>query len=178
MSAWEEMKIKDFIKSEDGITAVEFSLVGMPFVLLMIGLMEVGLAFSAASMLEGGTNTAARMIRTGQVQLSADPEGTFRDTLCEHVSAFIRCDDLVYEVLSVPDNEFTNVGGMAPDYDADGKMLSGGFDPGEENDVVLIRTFYDYSFFTYQVGTLMSAGSFNSMPLMTTMVIKNEPYSF
>lgn len=169
---------KRFIDAEDGITAVEFSLVGMPFVLLILGVVEIGLAFAASSLLEGGTNTAARMVRTGQVQNSADPQGTFRDALCNHVSSFIKCDDLRYEVLVVSDNDFANARGLAPAYDADGEMLSGGFDPGEENDIVLVRSFYDYDFFTFQIGNFMSQGTGNSMPLMTTMVIKNEPYNF
>lgn len=173
-----KQSLRRFMRCEDGITAVEFSLVGMPFVLLMLGIVEVGMAFAASSLLEGGTNSAARMVRTGQVQNSVDPEGTFRAALCGHVSSFIKCGDLTYEVLTVPDNDYSNAGGLAPNYNAEGEMLSGGFDPGEENDVVLIRAFYKYPFFTYQIGESMSGGSGNSMPLVTTMVIKNEPYKF
>lgn len=163
---------------ESGVTAVEFALVGLPFTILIVGLLELGLAFGAASLLEGGTSDAARMIRTGQVQDSGDPEVTFRDALCGHVDALIACDDIIYEVITLPNQEFTEAPNFPPSYDVDGNLNGGGFDPGAENDVVLIRSFYRYPFVTLQLGTLMSPDGTNSMPMQTTRVIRNEPYRF
>jgi Flp pilus assembly protein TadG len=172
-------RLRRFLNAEDGVTAVEFSLVGMPFILLILGLLEIGLIFTASSLLEGGTTAAARLIRTGQLQSNGNPEGLFRDTLCNNISLFLNCDNVRYEVVHLPDDDFTNASSVTASYDADGQLLSSGFDAGEENDVILIRSFYRYPFMTLQIGPLLSGqSSDNAMPLMSTMVIKNEPYRF
>jgi len=74
--------------------------------------------YSSASLLEGATNSAARMIRTGQIQqsASADPEQLFRDEICDYARVLIRCSDVEIEVL--PMNSFSDVATM-------GTMLSG-----------------------------------------------------
>tara|TARA_Y100001001_G_scaffold141640_1_gene145822 strand:+ start:777 stop:1325 length:549 start_codon:yes stop_codon:yes gene_type:complete len=171
-------QVKSFVAKRSAVTAVEFALVGLPFTILMVGLLELGLAFGAASLLEGGTSDAARMIRTGQVQDAGDPEVAFRDALCGHVDALIPCGDIIYEVITLPNQDFTETPNFPPNYDVDGNLNGGGFDPGAENDVVLIRSFYRYPFVTLQLGSLMSPNGTNSMPMQTTRVIRNEPYRF
>ena len=93
-------KLSLWKKNDDGSTAVEFSLVGIPFILMVIGIIEMALMFTSQSLLEASTAEAARSIRTGAVQQGGG-ETLFQDTLCDYASVFIACDDLQYQVVSL-----------------------------------------------------------------------------
>jgi len=63
-------KLKSWFTNSEASVAIEFAMVGFPFIIMLIGTVEVCLFFSTAVSLEGATQNAARLIRTGQVQAS------------------------------------------------------------------------------------------------------------
>lgn len=161
-----------------GAVAVEFGLVAIPFFLLVVGIMEMSLMFASATVLEGGTVSASRLIRTGQAQLSGDAETMFADKLCDQVTALIPCGDLRYEVIHPAGNTFNDADGMDPVFAADGTLEPDGFDPGGVSDVVVIRTSYRYRFITPFVAHLFANNSDNGITLLSTVTLRNEPYNF
>lgn len=170
---------KAWRKKENGTVAVEFAMVGIPFVLLLVGIVETALFFAAGVVMEGAANDAARLIRTGQAQAAANPLQAFEDGLCTKVSPMITCTDLQYEVVTVPGNSFANVAALAAQYDADGNLVSQGFAPGGASDVVLVRVVYNYTFLTPFVGMMMTgSGTSSTMRHVSTVIVKNEPYRF
>ena len=166
---------KKFCRQDDGATAVEFALVAIPFFTMLIGTIETCLFFAAGSTLEGGAHEAARVIRTGQAQQSGNAVETFETRLCDFVSGMIPCDQLVYEVISIP--TFTDAVAYAPQYDEEGNLVSQGFDTGGVSDTVLVRVAYRYEFLTPFIGDIMENGG---APLthVSTVVMRNEPYDF
>jgi Flp pilus assembly protein TadG len=176
------MKNKKYIKNQRGATAVEFAFFVIPFVFLLIGMVEVGMMSTAGTLLQGGTDTSGRLIRTGQAQESADPEATFRDALCDHVGVLIDCDELVYEVIRIDDADgFSGAAAdivlLQPALDEDGNMQAQGFDPGEENSLILIRAAYRYPLMTPFVAPFLGDDDGRRL-LMATTIIQNEPYDF
>lgn len=168
--------LKRWVKKEDGTTAIEFSLMAIPYVFLTLGIMELSIMYAAASLLEGATGSASRLIRTGQLQESgANPEDTFRTAMCNYATVLIDCNDIVIE--SIPLESFTDAESMQPQYDEDGNMISQGFDAGGSNDRVLIRVAYRYTMMTPFIGPLL-AGPSNSRLFMSTIVFQSEPYEF
>lgn len=174
---------KSFLKKDDGVTAVEFSFFAIPFAFLMVGMVEVGMMSTAGTLLQGATDDAARLIRTGQAQNSGDPQGAFEDKLCEKVDLLIDCDDLVYEVIKI--DEAQGFGGIAgnmmlvePTFDPNGDLIPGGFDAGNENSLVIARVTYRYPLFTPFAGPLLADRNDNTKLLMSTAIIQNEPYDF
>lgn len=165
-----------WIKCENGSTAIEFALLAIPFVFLMTGIIELAIMYGAATMLEGATNSAARLIRTGQLQQAGgDPEDTFRDAICEYATALVDCQDVGIEVVSV--DSFFDVDGLEVEYDEEGNMEPRPFDPGGSNDRVLIRTSYRYNFMTPFIGPLLG-GSDSAIDFISTIVLQTEPYTF
>lgn len=163
-------------RNEEASTAIEFSLLALPYVLLTVGIIELAITYTTASLLEGATGSAARMIRTGQLQQSGgDPEETFRTALCDYASVLINCDDIAIEVLTL--DSFADFSDLAPVFDADGNMVPQGFDPGESSDRVLIRAAYNYPMMTPFVGPLL-AGADNRILFLSTIVLQAEPYDF
>lgn len=168
---------RKWLKQNDGVVAVEFSLILAPLVMLMLAILEVTLFYAAGSVLQGSTDSAARMVRTGQIaQAVGDPQTLFEDTLCAAAAALIRCNDISYEVIPV-DAGFAGADAIAPAFDDDGQLVSAGFDPGEALEVVIIRVAYRYEFTTPIVGPIMSDGIGNSRLLMSTVVLETEPYN-
>lgn len=159
-----------------GATAVEFALVSLPFFTMLIGMVETSLFFAAGNVLEGAAHEAARVLRTGQAQQSGDPVGAFEDRLCEKVGIMIPCEDIVYEVITLP--TFTDAADYAPQFDEEGNLESQGFSPGGVEDTILVRVTYRYNFLTPLLGELMSGGGGGSMLHMATVVVRNEPYEF
>ncbi len=167
-----------FIHSKKGSTAVEFAIVGIPFVFALIGLIELSLMYAANSVLQDSTNSAARLIRTGQSQQSTgDPETVFRDELCRVASVFLNCNAIQYEVMTL-NGGFDDVANSPPTFDVNGNLSSSGFNPGGSNQVTLIRTVYFYPLLTPLIGTLMADGPEQTKFMMSTIVLQTEPYEF
>lgn len=167
-------KWKSWLRREDGTTAIEFSMLLMPYMLICFGIIELSMMFTSASILEGATHSAARMIRTGELQQSSgDPEQMFRDGLCQSAVILIRCEDMVIEVQTL--DSYADY--SAPTFDANGNMVPSGFDAGGSNDKVLIRVAYRYAMVTPIVGNLLN-GSDGSTLFVSTIVLQSEPYEF
>lgn len=166
--------IKRWLKGEDAATAVEFALVAFPFTYLLIGIIELSVMFAAMSTLDAATNDAARIIRTGQAQTSADPEQEFKDLLCDRAKVFLSCPDIQYEVIHM--NGFSDFASFPPAYDEEGNLQSSGFDAGSVDDVILIRTVYRYPLLTPLLSSAFSDGANNSKLFMSTVVLETEPY--
>lgn len=167
--------IRKWLRKDSGTTAIEFSMLLMPYLLLSFGIIELAIMYTVGNILEGATGSAARMVRTGQLQQSgsADPEADFRAAICDFATAFIDCGDVVIEVSVIESFEDYT----PPVYDADGNLVSEGFDAGSSNDRVLIRTSYRYEMLTPLVGPLLSGGT-GSRVFVSTIVLQTEPYEF
>jgi Flp pilus assembly protein TadG len=164
-------------RREEGTTAIEFALLAIPFITVALGIVELAIMYASATLLEGATNTASRMMRTGQLQqvAVADQENTFRNAICSYARVLIRCDEVVIE--SIPLASYSDFDSAAPVYDEDGNMVSQGFTSAGSDDIVLIRVAYRYTMMTPFIGTLL-AGPDNSRLFMSTIVLQTEPYEF
>ena len=168
---------KSFLQRDSGATAIEFALLAVPFFFLILGILELSLFYASGVMLEGAATSAARVIRTGQVQDAEEPQDLFEDTMCDKVGALISCNDIVYESIKL--DNFNDVQDAAPRYDEDGNMISAGFDPGQEEEVIMVRLAYRHQFLTPLLGPFLESeqGS-NSALHISTVVMRTEPYKF
>jgi len=169
-------KILSEINDEEGATAVEFALVGVPFILLVIGILEMSLMFTAQNLLEASTNSASRLIRTGQIQLGAG-ESAFSDAVCDFADVLIACDDIQYQVLPLDDFGAAELL-PAASFDEDGDLEEQGFDAGGVNDVILVRVAYQYLIKTPMMQILLTNNNDNSRLMVSTVVLRTEPYQF
>ena len=167
--------LRSWIKTEKGSTAIEFSMLAMPFIYILIGTMEIGLMFASNSVLDGATNEAARMIRTGQIQQSGgDPKELFEDKLCEKASALLDCSRFQVEVVEM--DHFSDYASYAATYDEDGNPEPRGFTPGGVNSVNLVRVYYRYHLATPLIGQFLANGPNNTRMMISTVVLETEPY--
>src|SRR6478735_11078606 len=86
---------RTFIADRDGATAVEFALVGAPFIALLVALIQTFLVFFAQQYLETVTIQSSRMILTGQVQAQNLNQTQFASLVCSNVAILFNCNQLM-----------------------------------------------------------------------------------
>ncbi|MBX2834821.1 MAG: pilus assembly protein [Micavibrio sp.] len=168
--------ITRYLYEKTATTAIEFGLLFIPYLMVILAIIELAIMYTSASLLEGATQSAARMIRTGQLQQSAaDPQVQFRDKLCDYATVLIDCNKITVEV--IPIVNFTSYEDFDPEYDEDGNLISQGFDVGSSNDKILVRASYRYRLMTPFIGEILS-GNTGYRLFMSTIVLQTEPYEF
>lgn len=172
------MKIRHFSKwfvKTDGTTAIEFSLLAVPFVMFVIAIIELSLMFLGDAVLNGAVYDASRVIRTGQAQASGDPEMAFSEALCSQAGLLLDCAALEYQVETLESFEEAD---LEPEFDEDGHMIPVPFDAGAVSDIVIIRVVYLYPLLTPMIGRFFADSPNNTKLLMATTVMQTEPYDF
>jgi Flp pilus assembly protein TadG len=169
-----------FRRAEDGATAIEFALLGPPFLILLFMIMEVGLVFFGAFALDGAVDKSARLIRTGQMQAGGFDEAGFRNAICENLAGPIDCgENLKFDVKSFP--SFSAVVLDPPVNDQGEVEEEFGYSPGGSSQVVVVRVFYEWEL----IGKLPNFGIPNfglsnlangNRLLQSTAVFRNEPF--
>lgn len=170
--------LKSWFQKENGVVAVEFSFIALPFIIMIIGTIEMALMFTSQSLLAASTGTAARLIRTGQIQQGAgDPEETFRAAVCDFASVLIACEDIQFQVVDL--DNFGDAGDF-PDaeFDEDGNLQNQGFSSGGVSDIVLIRVAYNYKIITPLMQPVLTNTGSGSRAMVSTLVLQTEPYEF
>src|SRR5215469_14183766 len=97
-----------FIKDRKGATAVEFALIAVPFLALVVALIQTFLFFFAQAQLESAVRASARQIMTGQVQsqgaglTQAVDQAAFQQTVCNKAVILFTCSGLMVDVQVAP----------------------------------------------------------------------------
>lgn len=179
---WQK-KLEAFANDNRGIAAVEFALIAMPFFFLIFGLLEVCVIFIMSSILEHAAGEAARQIRTGQLQTfghvdTATAQAAFRTDVCDELFGLMSCDTrLKIDVQKF--NSFSTTGGSSLDFDGTTGDLDDtgfGFVAGGQNEIVVIRVFYEWDLIIPVMSAPLSNMSDNRRLLQATVAFRNEPF--
>ena len=184
-----------FARDRKGAVALEMALVGPPFMLVMLALLDFGQTLLTQSVMDGAARDAARLIRTGQVQTSGSPITTFQNLLCSDMSSLIptaTCDSNVLFEVQV----FANYGTMtftACTKNNNSQNPNGtacAFTPGAGGNIVGVQVSYARPYIVPWVGACLSGGNCwtgmaatggnnqgtQTTTLMSTVIFQNEPF--
>lgn len=168
--------LRRFARNEGGVTAIEVGILGVPFFVLIAAIMESALIFFASQVLDGAVDSAARAIRTGQVQAAGGDLGDFTDKVCDGLYGLFDCSKLRINVSLVSDFSSATSGQVL---DTSGNwVVPVGFTPGHGSSVVMVRVYYKWP-------TMFNFGGFNmadtpdgkSRLLSAVRVFMNEPFT-
>ena len=168
------LPFKRFCADTDGAAAVEFALISPVLLFIFMAIMEVSVMFFAAANIDGAAIDAARRIRTGQNQTTADPASDFSTALCGSLSSAIKCGSLFHDVRTV--TSFASIDLTTEIDPGTGEPITYGFSSGAASDVVVVRVMYYWDFVTPFIGTFLSDAGSNRRMLASTVVFQNEPY--
>jgi Flp pilus assembly protein TadG len=161
---------------ESGVATLEFGLIGMAYLMMILGALEVAYAVFLEVVLDNAARDAARQIRTGQVQVASNPQTTFSTLLCNDVSWLIPCGSLLYQVQAYWQWSEAQTGmSTGLTRNSNGSLDSAGFSAGSPGEIVIVTVTYDYSFFTPWMASLLG-GSYGASLLTSTVVFQNEPF--
>ena len=163
-------------RSEGGATLIEFSMVMLPFFILLFGIFEVGFVFWGTYELENATEDAARMIRTGQVHAGNIDEAGFKTQVCSRVSLLANCTTKLRVDVQNYDS-FTSLNPPSP-LDAQGALKEQGFSylPGGPQKVVLVTSFYEWPLLNIISSMSLSNMASGNRLLRASAAFRNEPF--
>jgi Flp pilus assembly protein TadG len=171
------LKLRRFLRREDGTVAVEFALVAAPFLALLFAIMETALVFFAGQTLETAAADVGRLILTGQAQTAGLTQASFKDQVCARIFGLFDCENGMYVDVKTY-SDFASVDLTEP-IDKDGKLDTSNFtySPGGPCDIVVARLMYQFPTFVSLLGFDLSDMSGGKRLLVATSVFRNEPYA-
>ncbi len=169
-----------FARADRGSTAVEFSLVALPFVMLIFATIELALVMLVCTTLDTAVEAAGRKIRTGEFQESgAATKSDFKAVVCARMTWLSSdCANNAY----VDVRTFSNFAGLAansPQAASSFNAASTCFTAGNPTDIVLVRIYYKWRLFTPLLDVAMeNMGAGSGFRLLSTATaFRNEPYN-
>src|SRR5690242_18320560 len=114
-----------FARHQRGAAAVEFALIMLPFLALILGIMETALVFFADQTLSTAVTDSARLIMTGQAQTQNRTAETFKNAVCVRIYGLFNCQSGVY----VNVQTYSSFGSITytPPVDSHVNLVSSGF---------------------------------------------------
>src|SRR3546814_17890058 len=115
----------------------------MPFIVLLIAILQTSLVFFAQQLLETTAEDTSRVILTNQAQKAGTSQADFKSAACSTLPSFMNCNDLMIDVRKV--TSFSAVDTSLPTliYDSDGHVTnSWKYEMGGADKVVVLPLLY------------------------------------
>jgi Flp pilus assembly protein TadG len=166
-----------FLRHQSGGAAVDFALVLLPFLMVLMTIIESAVVLLAGQVLQTSATIAGRQILTGQAQNANFSAAQFKNTVCASMTVMFNCANNLYvDVESF--SSFSSIS-LTNATNANGTLNTAGFgySPGNPGDIVVVRLIYQWPIIVpaLAVGLVNSANNTNT--LIATVAFRNEPYS-
>ena len=168
--------LRRFIHQRDATTAIEFGLVGAPFIALTFATMQTGIVFFAGQTLETAAANASRLVMTGQAQTQGWSAAQFKQQVCNSITAIFNCQSGVYVDVETY-SSFAAVNLSLPIANGSFTAAAMNYNPGGPGDIVVVRLYYQYPVYVNLLGSTLSNLNNGANLLAATAVFKNEPYA-
>ncbi|MFB9269252.1 TadE/TadG family type IV pilus assembly protein [Bradyrhizobium erythrophlei] len=166
-----------FLADRKGVTAVEFALIGTPFIALLVALIQTFLVFFAQQLLETVVIQSSRMILTGQAQGQSLTQAQFANVVCSNVVTLFNCNKLMIDVQVAGSWTSANTGTPSLTFDASGNVTnSWQYNPGSPGDIVVVRVMYQWPVLLGPLGFNLSNLSNGNRLIMASTAFKNETF--
>ncbi len=161
-------------RAQDGTSAIEFALLGVPFIALLVAILETGLVFFSQQLLQTATTAAVRSIMTGQAQTAGTTSAQFKQSVCDNASSIFNCANMYVNVQKF--STFSGMSQMSPI--SNGSFNSAGlsYAMGGPGDIILVQTFYKLAVSSGPLGFNISNIGGGQDLIVGTAVFRNEPY--
>jgi Flp pilus assembly protein TadG len=173
------LRLAALIGDRRGATAVEFAIISVPFFALLFTLVELGSMFAASTTIEAATASAARQIRTGQLQSGASNNPTaFKTMVCNGMSWISTADCMANMSLDVRTfSSFSAVDVTPPVAGGQIDQTQLTFNSGASCDIVLVRAFYPWTLLVPVLEPGLPNLGPNQRLLTTTVAFRNENWA-
>ena len=80
---------RGFVRNEEGVTAVEFALVALPFFIFVFSVIELGVSFTAQQILSNATEDLSREFYTGRKKQENAKPDEIRAAICNKIQFMV-----------------------------------------------------------------------------------------
>jgi TadE-like protein len=187
-------------REEDGVTAIEFGMVGVPFFMMLFGIIGVGLYFFSVFNLENAVETASRPFRTGESRTLYPQTNNlqivvsktkFADAICQNLAPFFDCTNkLRVQVVNITELQKTNAAAIplvgkclgkadpailtTPDILIPAAQTK--FDAAKQSDTMVVTACYEMDLLKLIPFIKLGNMDNGAMMLQASTAFKNEPY--
>ncbi len=171
-SRW--LSFRRFRDSTDGVAAIEFALLALPFLAIVIAILETSISYFVGRSLEISVDSVSRQLRTGEIGIGTT-EAEFRALLCSTgTMAFFDCQNsakMLVDVRTVNNFQSPDDPPLNPDGSLDNTGF--GFNPGGKSTITIVRVYYQWD--TILQWSNLGAGGKNNNLLMGSAAFLTEP---
>jgi len=162
-------------RSESGGAAVEFALMAVPFLAVLMAIVESAVVLLAGQVLQTATTSAARQIMTGQAQNAGWSASQFKTYVCNSLTAMFDCGKLNIDVRDFPAG-FSSVN-LPSVTNPNGTLTNNySYQTGGPGDIVVVRLIYQWPILASGLGIGLVTSAGNTNTLIATAAFRNEPY--
>jgi Flp pilus assembly protein TadG len=166
-----------FLRHRSGGAAVDFALVLLPFLMVLMTIIESAVVLLAGQVLQTSATNAGRLILTGQAQNGNFSAAQFKSTICASLTVMFNCANNLYvDVESF--SSFSSIS-LTNATNANGTLNTAGFgySPGNPGDIVVVRLIYQWPIIAAGLAAGLVNSANNTNTLIATVAFRNEPYS-
>jgi Flp pilus assembly protein TadG len=167
-----------FVGDKNGVAAIEFAFVALPFFAILIAIFEIGLVFLAANELETAVEKAGRQLLTGQAQQGGVTQSQFISSVCSNLPVFFTCSGVMVDLEAASAFASANTSAPSLTYNSSGQVTNTwNFDTGAAGSILVLRVFYQFPVLPAPLGLNLANLPNGTRLLMATSVFQVEPYS-
>jgi Flp pilus assembly protein TadG len=170
-----QSRLRRFLRHDKGATAVEFSLVAVPFLALLFAIIETAMVFYAGQMLETAAANSSRLILTGRATMQNMTAQTFKSEVCKNLPSLFDCAGGVYVDVKTY-TSFGAVDNTSPVKDGQLDTSKFAFKSGEPNDIVVMKIYYEWPIYVSLLNAGLSNLGTGRRLLVATSAFRNEPF--
>lgn len=175
-------RLAQFRGNERGATAVEFSIVALPFIFMIMATFELAIVFLISVTLDSATAAAARSVRTGQTIADgvADTNGqnSFKSTICSNMGWLqSQCSSNLYiDVRTMSSFQNQNPPSIITALNNSTYNTNHCYYSGNAGDIVLVRTYFTWTLLTPFLNAALSRLNNGQAVISSTATFMNEPF--
>jgi Flp pilus assembly protein TadG len=167
--------LKRFAKDRRGSTAVEFTLLAVPFLALVFAIIESSVSFGAHQVTANAVEDLARDLRTRTISQAAATPAEVRNYICNRIDILVPsgCPDLYVDLQVYADYGAVplTIPMAGNDLDTSGFKI----EPGGDNEINQLRVFYKWRYYTDFIGSRLAPLPDNKTLIYATTTWRNEP---
>lgn len=178
-NGWRRSLLGRFVRNRKGSTAIEFTILAIPFSMLVFAVLESSISFAAQQVMANAADDIARQFRTGQVKASdfSNPKTEVRDLICGRMQIVVSpgCPGLEVDFRTY--TTFAEAAKVRVEF-ANGDLVTTGFDilPGDAMSKNMLRVFYRWPVITDFMRKSMANLPDGKTLHFASVTWQNEPY--
>jgi len=171
--------VSRFLRNHSGSTAVEFTLLSIPFAVLVFAILETCISFAGQQIMSNITDDIARQIRTGQLKPGPQlTEEALKTRICDRLEIIVaeNCPGLEVDLREFA--TFADAAAVRIKLTSDKDLDTSDFDvkPGLAMSKNMLRVFYKWPVITDFMSKLVSNIKGGKTLHFATVTWQNEPF--